>query len=118
MFRWSKTKTRKWTHEKETPIDARINKSLDEYVKINEIVVKHMENYNARKILKRLQRSCEVKDEHKNHHMKECAFKAQPKASINMAIVTLKNVEIMENQNALVFFMILELKRVPKLDST
>jgi hypothetical protein len=40
--------------------------------------------------------------------MKECAFKAQPKASTNMAIVKLKNVEIMDDQNALVFFMILE----------
>jgi hypothetical protein len=49
-----------------------------------------------------------VKDEHKNHHMKECAFKAKPKASTNMAVVTLKNVEIMENQNALVFFMIIK----------
>ncbi len=94
--------------KRETPIDARINKSFDEYVKIDEIVVKHMENSNPRKISKRLQRSCEAKDEHKNHHMKECVFKAQPKTSTNMAIVTLKNVKIMENQNALVFFMILE----------
>ncbi len=44
-----------------------------------------MENSNARKILKRLQRLGEAKDKHKNHHMKECAFKAQPKASTNMA---------------------------------
>ncbi len=35
--------------------------------------------------------------------MKECAFKAQPKASSNMVVVTLNNVQIMENQNALVF---------------
>jgi hypothetical protein len=35
--------------KRKTPIDARINKSLDEYVKINEIVVKHMDNSNARK---------------------------------------------------------------------
>jgi hypothetical protein len=67
-----------------------------------------MENSNARKILKRLQRLCEAKDKHKNHHMKEYAFKAQPKTSTNMVVVTLKNVEIMEDQNALVFFMILE----------
>lgn len=86
--------------KRKAPIDARINKSLDEYVKIDEIVVKHMENFNAGQILKRLQRSCEAKDEHKNHHMKECAF--------NMAVVTLKNVKIMEDQNAPVFFMILE----------
>ncbi len=94
--------------KRKTPIDKRINKSLDEYIKIDEIVVKHMENCNAWKILKKLQRSCEAKDKHKNHHMKECAFKAQPKASTNMAIVKLKNVEIMDDQNALVFFMILE----------
>jgi hypothetical protein len=30
------------------------------------------------------------------------------KASTNMAVVTLENVEIMEDQNALVFFTILE----------
>jgi hypothetical protein len=33
--------------KRKTPIDARINKSLYEYVKIDEIVVKHMENSNA-----------------------------------------------------------------------
>jgi hypothetical protein len=33
--------------KRKTPIDKRINKSLDEYIKIDEIVVKHMENCNA-----------------------------------------------------------------------
>ncbi len=94
--------------KRKTPTDAGINKSLDEYVKIDEKVVKHMENFNAGKILKRPQRSCEAKNKHKNHHMKECAFKAQPKTSTNMVVVTLKIVQIMEDQNALVFFMILE----------
>jgi hypothetical protein len=75
---------------------------------MDEIVVKHMEIVNARKILKRLQRSCEAKDEHKNQLMKECAFKTQPKTSTNMVVVTLKNVKIMEDQNALVIFMVLE----------
>jgi hypothetical protein len=40
--------------------------------------------------------------------MRECALKAQVKEIIDMAVVTLKKTQIMEDQNVLAFFTILE----------
>ncbi len=62
-----------------------LDKSLETKIRI-----KHVDDYNERKVLKRPQRSCMAKDELKNCAVRECAFKAQAKATTNMATTTLK----------------------------
>ncbi|CAK9196343.1 unnamed protein product [Sphagnum troendelagicum] len=61
-----------------------------------------------KQVLKRPQGSCATKDKLKNHAMRECAFKAQVKSTINMIAITLKKFQIMEKKNALILFMIIE----------
>jgi hypothetical protein len=80
--------------------------SLDDYLEI-EINIKHVDDYNEHKVLKRPQGSHAAKDELKNRAMRECAFKAQAKVTTDMVVVTLKKTYIMENQNMLTLFMIL-----------
>jgi len=58
--------------------------------------------------LKRPQGLGATKDKVKNHAMRECVLEAQVKSTTNMATITLKKTQIMENQNVLPLFMILE----------
>jgi hypothetical protein len=87
-------------------MDVGTSDSLDDYLKI-EISIKHVDDYNEHKVLKRSQGSHAAKDEFKNRAMKECALKAKAKVTIDMADVTLKKTYIMENQSMLTLFMIL-----------
>ncbi len=73
-----------------------------------EIGIDYTDDYNERKVLKRPQGLRTTKDEFKNHAMKECAFKAQAKATANMVTITLKKTQIMEDQSMLALFTILE----------
>jgi len=57
-------------------IDDRIIDSLNVFIEVEKIGIKHGNNYNERKVLKRPQGLHVTKDEHKNCAMKECAFKA------------------------------------------
>ncbi len=56
-----------------------------------------------------------AKDELEICAMRECALKAQMKATVDMAIATLKKTQIMEDQNVLEFFMILE-EQMPEFE--
>ncbi len=63
--------------------------NLDESLE-TEIRIKHTNDYNERKVLKRPQKSCAAKDKVKNCAMRECALKSQAKTTTNMATTTLK----------------------------
>ncbi len=63
--------------------------SLDKSLEI-EIGIEHTYDYNECKVLKRLQGLREAKDKLENHAMRECAFKAQAKATTNMVTITWK----------------------------
>jgi hypothetical protein len=109
-LRWSKTKKENkmvMLMKRKMLMDVGTFGSLDEYLDI-EIGIKHTNDYNERKVLKRPQGSCATKDKLKNHAMRECALKAQVKSTIDMAAITLKKDQIMENQNTLTLFMIIE----------
>jgi hypothetical protein len=57
-------------------INVGIIESLNEFIEVEEISIKHENNYNEHKVLKRSQGLHATKDEHKNRAMRECAFKA------------------------------------------
>jgi hypothetical protein len=57
-------------------INVGIIESLNEFIEVEEICIKHENNYNEHKVLKRSQGLHATKDEHKNRAMRECAFKA------------------------------------------
>ncbi len=63
--------------------------SLDKSLKI-EIGIEHTNDYNEHKVLKRPQGSRTAKDKFKICVMRECAIKAQAKATTDMTVVTLK----------------------------
>ncbi len=62
-----------------------LNKSLE-----IEIGIKHTDDYNECKVLKRPQGSLASRAEFKIHAMRECAFKAQTKTIVDMVAITLK----------------------------
>jgi len=62
--------------KKKISIDVGIIESLNEFIKVEEIGIEYVDNYNERKVLKRSQGLHATKDEHKNRAMRECAFKA------------------------------------------
>lgn len=72
--------------------------SLDEFLEIG-IGIKHEDDYNEHKVLKRPQGSHVMKDKLKNHAMRDCALKTQTKAIVDMVAFTLKKTRIMENQS-------------------
>jgi cytochrome c-type biogenesis protein CcmE len=57
-------------------IDVGIIESLNEFIEVEEICIKHEKNYKEHKVLKKSQGLHATKDEHKNRAMRECAFKA------------------------------------------
>ncbi len=61
--------------------------SLHESLK-TKIGIEHADDYNERKVLKRLQKLCATKDKVQNRAIRECA-KTWVKATTNMATTTL-----------------------------
>jgi hypothetical protein len=62
--------------KKKMSIDVGIIESINVFIEVEKIRIKHENHYNERKVLKRPQRLHATKDEHKNCAMRECAFKA------------------------------------------
>jgi hypothetical protein len=90
--RWSETKEESkkvMSMKRKMLMDVGTFDSLDKSLEI-EISIQHVDDYNECKVLKRLQRLLAAKDELKNHVMKECPLKAQAKAIVDRATITLK----------------------------
>jgi len=90
-------------------MDVRTFDNLDESLEI-EIGIDYLDDYNERKVLKRPQGLCTTKNELKNHAMKECAFKAQAKATANMVTITLKKLRSWKTKACLHFSRFLKNK--------
>jgi hypothetical protein len=61
--------------KKKMSINVGIIESLNEFIEVKKIHIKHANNYKERKVLKRPQGAHATKDEQKNCAMRECAFK-------------------------------------------
>ncbi len=57
-------------------INVGIIESLNVFIEVEKIRIKHGNNYNEHKVLKRPQALHATKDEHKNCATRECVFKA------------------------------------------
>ncbi|CAM6021773.1 unnamed protein product [Sphagnum balticum] len=75
--------------KRKTLMDVGTSNSLDESLEI-EIGIEYGDDYNEHKVLKRPQGSCMMKDEFKNHAMRDCALKTQAKAIVDMVAFPLK----------------------------
>lgn len=96
--------------KKKMSINVGIIESLHEFIEVEKISIEHANNYTEHKVLKRSRWMHATKDEHKNRVMRECAFKAQAKSTIDIGVVTLKKTLIMENQSMLGFLQFLKNK--------